>query len=77
MTEQLGRPVRYERQPFDELQSTLVGYGLNEAFVQGIVDMKRAKDAGLDAGVARTPDTASPTSFEQWCAQTLKSAVLS
>ncbi|MET7301315.1 NAD(P)H-binding protein [Embleya sp. NPDC005575] len=77
MTEQFGRPVRYERQPLDELYTTLVGYGLNEAFVQGIVDMKRAKDEGLDAGVARTPDTASPTGFEQWCAQTLKPAVLS
>ncbi|MFD1536136.1 NAD(P)H-binding protein [Nonomuraea guangzhouensis] len=77
MTAQLGRPVRYERQPLDELYSTLIGYGLNEAFVQGVVDMKRAKDEGLDAGVARTPDTASPTGFEQWCAQTLKPAVLS
>ncbi|MFF9007541.1 NAD(P)H-binding protein [Streptomyces goshikiensis] len=77
MTEQFGRPVRYERQPFDEMHTTLVGYGLNEAFVQGIVDMKRAKDQGLDAGVTRTPDTASPTGFEQWCAETLKPAVLS
>ncbi|MFF2401674.1 NAD(P)H-binding protein [Streptomyces goshikiensis] len=77
MTEQFGRPVRYERQPFDEMYTTLVGYGLNEAFVRGIVDMKRAKDQGLDAGVARTPDTASPTGFEQWCAETLKPAVLS
>ncbi|GAA1040924.1 NAD(P)H-binding protein [Streptomyces murinus] len=77
MTEQLGRPVRYERQPLDELFATLVGYGLHEAFAQGVVDMKRAKDEGLDAGVARTPDTASPTGFEQWCARTLKPAVLS
>jgi len=77
MSEQLGRPVRYERQPLDELYTTLVGYGLNEAFVQGIVDMKRAKDEGLDAGVARTADTTFPTGFEQWCAQTLKPAVLS
>jgi uncharacterized protein YbjT (DUF2867 family) len=76
MTEQLGRPVRYVRQPLDELYTTLVGYGLNEAFVQGIVDMKRAKDDGLDAGVARTPDTSFSTSFEQWCAQTLKPAVI-
>ncbi|MCE3029983.1 NAD(P)H-binding protein [Streptomyces sp. CMSTAAHL-2] len=77
MTEQLGRPVRYERRPLDELYTTLVGYGLHEAFAQGVVDMKRAKDEGLDAGVARTPDTASATGFEQWCAQTLKPAVLS
>lgn len=77
MSEQLGRPVRYARQPLDELYTTLVGYGLNEAFVQGLVAMKRAKDEGLDAGVTRTPDTTSPTTFAQWCAQTLKPAVLS
>ncbi|MCY0960110.1 NAD(P)H-binding protein [Streptomyces sp. H27-H5] len=77
MTEQLGCPVRYERQPLDELYTTLVGYGLNEAFVQGIVDMKRAKDQGLDAGVARTPGTSSPTHFEEWCTRVLKPAVLS
>ncbi|MFI9103280.1 NAD(P)H-binding protein [Streptomyces fildesensis] len=77
MTEQLGRPVRYERQPFEELRTALVGYGLDATFVQGIVEMKQAKDNGLDAGVTRTAATASPTTFEQWCAQTLKPAVLS
>lgn len=77
MTEQLGRPVRYERQSLDELRTDLVGYGLDEAFVQGIVDMKRAKNEGLDAGVARTPDTTGPTTFEHWCAQVLRPAVLS
>ncbi|GAA4533471.1 NAD(P)H-binding protein [Amycolatopsis samaneae] len=77
MTGQLGRPVRYERQPLDELRTTLVGYGLDATFVQGIADMKQAKDNGLDAGVTRTPETASPTTFEQWCAETLKPAVLS
>ena len=77
MTERLGLPVRYERQDPDDVRTTLVGHGLDPAFVQGIVDMKRAKDDGLDAGVARTPDTASPTSFEQWCTQTLEPAVRS
>ncbi|MFD9961089.1 NAD(P)H-binding protein [Amycolatopsis sp. NPDC058986] len=77
MTEQLGRPVRYEREPIEDMRTTLVGYGLNETFVQGIADMKQAKDNGLDAGVTRTADTASPTTFEQWCAETLKPAVLS
>ncbi|MEV6756946.1 NAD(P)H-binding protein [Streptomyces sp. NPDC051214] len=76
MTEQLGHPVRYERQSLEDLRTTLLGYGLHEAFVQGIADMKQAKDDGLDAGVTRTADTASPTTFEQWCAQTLKPAVL-
>ncbi|MDT0439318.1 NAD(P)H-binding protein [Streptomyces sp. NPDC005840] len=76
MTEQLGRPVRYERLPLDELYASLVGYGLDPAFARGVVDMKAAKDQGLDAGVARTPETASPTGFADWCARTLRPAVL-
>lgn len=76
MTEELGRPVRYQRQPLDELRSTLLGYGLNEAFVEGMVDMKRAKDQGLDSGVDRSPQAGPATGFALWCAQTLKPAVL-
>ncbi|WAL94213.1 NAD(P)H-binding protein [Streptomyces sp. Je 1-369] len=91
MTEQLGRPVRYERQSYDDLHAALVGYGLDKEFAQGVVDMKRAKDEGLDAGVPRTAAHASPattstttttatatataTTFEQWCARVLKPAV--
>lgn len=77
MTERLGRPVRYERQAYDDLRSALVGHGLDKEFVDGIVDMKRAKDDGLDAGVTRTPETATPTTFEEWVTQTLRPAVLS
>lgn len=76
MTAELGRPVRYQRRPLDELRSTLLGYGLNEAFVEGVVDMKRAKDQGLDSGVVRAPQAGPATGFAQWCAQTLKPAVL-
>ncbi|KAF2782216.1 NAD(P)H-binding protein [Streptomyces coelicoflavus] len=77
MTEQLGRPVRYERQTFGDLRAALVGHGLDREFVDGVVDMKRAKDDGLDAGVTRTPDTATPTTFEDWVARTLGPVVLS
>ncbi|MFE2480750.1 NAD(P)H-binding protein [Streptomyces sp. NPDC059389] len=91
MTEQLGRPVRYERRTLDEMRSAMLRYGLNEAFVEGMVEMKRAKDEGLDSGAAhsfadrsfadrpgfgRAPRTGPGTGFAQWCAQTLKPAVL-
>lgn len=59
------------------MDDLIAGSGLDEAFVRALVDMKRAREEGLDDGVARTPDTASPTGFEQWCARTLKPAVLS
>ena len=63
MSEVLGKPVRYEREPLETLAARLTGFGLGDAFVQGMVDMMRAKDEGLDAGVARTAETASPTTF--------------
>ncbi|MFD5408934.1 NAD(P)H-binding protein [Streptomyces nojiriensis] len=76
MSEQLGRPVRYARESLDEMRSAMLAHGLNEVFVEGMVDMKRAKDHGLDSGVARSPQAGPATGFAQWCAQTLKPAVL-
>ncbi|MEU5688909.1 NmrA family transcriptional regulator [Streptomyces venezuelae] len=78
MSEQLGRPVRYERQSYDDLLTALVGYGLDKEFARGVVDMKRAKDDGLDAGASRTDASAHPasTTFEEWCARVLKPAVI-
>ena len=37
--------------------------------------MMRAKEDGLDDGVARTPETSSPTTFRRWCEQVLRPAV--
>jgi uncharacterized protein YbjT (DUF2867 family) len=76
MSEVLGQPVRYRRQSLEDLGATLASYGIGDAFVQGMVDMMRAKDEGLDGGVPRTPQTASPTTFRQWCEEVLKPAVL-
>ncbi|MFJ2768653.1 NAD(P)H-binding protein [Streptomyces sp. NPDC087300] len=76
MTEELGRPVRYRRETLDELRTTMLGYGLDAEFVEGMVAMKRAKDEGLDAGARRAPQAGRATPFAQWCAQTLAPAVL-
>ena len=75
MSEALGRPVSYRRRSLDDLAASLGGYGMGEAFVQGMVDMMRAKDAGLDAGVRRTPESSSRTTFRQWCEDVLRPAV--
>ncbi|MFI0153500.1 NAD(P)H-binding protein [Streptomyces lydicus] len=75
MSEVLGRPIRYERQTLDEFGTALAGRGVGDALVQGYLDMMRAKDDGLDEGVRRTPQTASPTTFREWCDQVLKPAV--
>lgn len=75
MSDVLGRPVRYERQSLGELRAQLAGRGMSDALVQGYVAMMRAKDEGLDNGVGRTPETGSPTTFREWCAQVLMPAV--
>ncbi|GLX97379.1 NAD(P)H-binding protein [Herbidospora sp. NBRC 101105] len=75
MTEVLGRPVRYERQSLADFRAALTGRGFGDAFVDGYVDMMRAKNEGLDDGVRRTPRTASPTTFREWCEEVLKSEV--
>ena len=63
MSDVLGRPVRYERQSLDDFRAALTGRGFGDALVEGYLDMMRAKDHGLDDGVPRTPQTASPTTF--------------
>ena len=75
MTDVLGTPVRYEQQSIEDMAAQLSTYGLGDAFVQGMVDMTRAKDDGLDDAVPRSPSTASPTTFQQWCHDVLKPAV--
>ncbi|MFE7311601.1 NAD(P)H-binding protein [Streptomyces sp. NPDC057555] len=77
MSDVLGRPIRYERQTLDDFRTALTGRGTGEALVQGYLDMMRAKEDGLDDGVPRTPQTASPTTFREWCEQVLKPAVRS
>jgi uncharacterized protein YbjT (DUF2867 family) len=75
MTEVLGRPVRYTQQSLADFRALLDGAGASPAAVEGFVAMLRAKEAGLDAGVTRTPRTASPTSFRTWCEEVLKPVV--
>ncbi|MFD0448648.1 NAD(P)H-binding protein [Streptomyces indonesiensis] len=75
MSEVLGRPIRYQRQSLEDLRAAFTGRGVGDAIVQGYVDMMRAKDDGIDLGVRRTPETASPTTFRQWCEEVLKPAV--
>jgi uncharacterized protein YbjT (DUF2867 family) len=75
MSQVLGRPVRYERVPDEAYEATLLARGATEAVARAMLDMVRAKRAGLDNAVPRTPATASPTSFRQWCAEVLAPAV--
>jgi uncharacterized protein YbjT (DUF2867 family) len=77
ISEVLGAPVRYQQIPGQAFRDQLTGYGISAAMAQGMLDMMIAKDNGLDNGVSRGPGNVidTPTTFRQWCADTLKPAV--
>jgi uncharacterized protein YbjT (DUF2867 family) len=68
--------VRYQQIPFEAYKARFVDFGMSDAMAQGMTDMAAAKNQGLDNAVMRTPQNSTPTSFRQWCEETLKPAVL-
>ncbi|MBT0771616.1 NAD(P)H-binding protein [Kineosporia sp. J2-2] len=74
-SEVLGRPVRYQQIEPEAFLANLVRAGHSEAMARGLLDMALAKNDGLDLGVTRTPASSSPTTFRQWCEETLEPAV--
>jgi uncharacterized protein YbjT (DUF2867 family) len=75
MSEVLGKPVHYQQIPVEALKSRMTGFGMSDAMAQGMADMMTAKNEGLDNGEPRTPADTTPTTFRQWCEDTLKPAV--
>jgi uncharacterized protein YbjT (DUF2867 family) len=73
----VGFPVRYQRVAYEAFKDQLMGHGMSEPMAQAMVDMMVAKDHGLDLSVSRSPEAAieTPTTFRQWCEDTLKPAV--
>jgi uncharacterized protein YbjT (DUF2867 family) len=76
MSEVLGKPVRFQQISFEAFKAGFIERGASEAFAQGMTDMMRAKNEGLDNSEPRTPENTTPTSFHQWCEDVLKPAVL-
>jgi uncharacterized protein YbjT (DUF2867 family) len=72
----LGKPVRFRQISFEAFKAGFIERGASGAFAQGMTDMMRAKNKGLDNAEPRTPENTTPTSFRQWCEQVLKPAVL-
>ena len=71
MTEVLGKPVRFQPVSFEAFHA-----GVSGAMAQGLVDMMRAKNEGLDNAEPRTAANTTPTSFRVWCEAVLKPAVV-
>jgi len=75
MSEVIGKPIRFQQIPGEAFKARLTGFGMSEAMAQGMLDMMMAKNEGLDNGETRTPHSATPTSFRQWCEEVLKPTV--
>jgi uncharacterized protein YbjT (DUF2867 family) len=75
MSEVLGKPVRFQQVPGEELKARLMERGTSEPMAQGTLDMLTAKDQGLDNAEPRTPQATTPTTFRQWCEEVLAPAV--
>jgi len=75
MSDVLGKLIRYQQISFDTYKAGFVGRGMSDAMAQGMTDMARAKNEGLDNAEPRTPENTTPTSFRQWCEEELKPAL--
>jgi uncharacterized protein YbjT (DUF2867 family) len=75
MTDVLERPVRFQRTPDDAYKARLVSFGMSDAMAQATLDMWTAYGEGLDLAEPRTAASTTPTSFRQWCEDTLKPAI--
>lgn len=74
--EVLERPIRYEQTSTEAYRATMIEAGLSDAMAQGMADMALAKARGLDNGVTRSAAYSTPTTFREWCADTLRPLVL-
>jgi uncharacterized protein YbjT (DUF2867 family) len=72
----LDKEIRFQRTTFEAYNARFVELGMTEAMAQGMTDMAAAKNERIDNAVTRTPENSTPTSFEQWCEEVLKPAVL-
>ena len=51
----LGKPVRFQQVSFEAFKAGFIERGASKPFAQGMTDMMRAKNEGLDNAEPRTP----------------------
>jgi uncharacterized protein YbjT (DUF2867 family) len=76
LSEVLERPIQFQQVSSEDYKATLMQHGMGESYAQGVVDNQAQADQGIYNADPRTPQSDTPTSFRQWCEDTLKPAVL-
>jgi uncharacterized protein YbjT (DUF2867 family) len=75
ISDTLSRTVRYRQVTVADRQTAMLQRGASEAMAQDMADMTEAQNNGIYDAEPRDPDSATPTSFRQWCHDTLMPAV--
>jgi len=75
ISDALGRTIRYRQIPVADYQARMQQYGASQATAQDMADMTEAQNNAIYGAEPRDPDSATATSFRQWCHDTLKPAV--
>ena len=71
-----GCDVRYQKTPLETLKAQYLARGASESYAQGLIDMYRAKNEGMDNTAFSKVHERGPTSFRDWCELALKPALL-
>ena len=75
VSDTLGRTIRYRQVPVADLQAMMQRRGASQAMARDMADMIEAQNNGIYDAEPRDPNSATATSFRQWCHDTLKPAV--
>jgi uncharacterized protein YbjT (DUF2867 family) len=75
ISDTLGTTIRYRQVPVADRQAAMLRRGASPAIAQDMADMTEAQNNGIYDAEPRDPDSATATSFRQWCRDTLKPAV--
>jgi uncharacterized protein YbjT (DUF2867 family) len=69
----LGREVKHQKVPVEATREALIGMGLRPATADTMLEMYDAIDTGrLEIAEPRTPETTTPTTFEQFVREVVK-----
>ncbi|MEY2848584.1 MAG: hypothetical protein RI885_1249 [Actinomycetota bacterium] len=71
LTDVLRTTIRFHRVEPGAYRDGFLERGYSPAMAQGMLDMAMAKDAGIDTDLERNAANTTPTSFRQWCEDTL------
>jgi uncharacterized protein YbjT (DUF2867 family) len=75
MSEVLRRTIRFQQVPLADFKAMALQSGASEERAQSLVDMVEAQNHGIYDSEPRGRHSPAPTSFRQWCQDTLKPAL--